>query len=126
MRFRDFLDLPVIEVIAIDIDGTRELLAEGIWIDGRYNNNIRIDLDTHFSDAGTDNRHAHIYGRSDRSEALVAVRQSGRSSHGKKGILHKKDADALHARGFDIPKNRIIEWLELPLDPDVELLLEQI
>lgn len=126
MRFRDFAALPMIEVLAIDIAGKQEMLVEGIWVDGRYKNNIRIDRDTHFSDAGEANRHAHVYGRTDRNDAIVAVRQSGEASHGKKGILHKKDADALRARGFAIPNNRIIEWVELPLDPDVNLLLESL
>jgi|GEM_PF-2036962 len=124
MRFKDFAGLPMIEVVAINIDGAPVILVEGMWVDGRYDKNIRIDRDTHFSDAGADNRHAHVYGRTNRSDALVAVRLSGQASHGQKGILHKKDAEALLARGFSIPDDHIIEWFELPLDPDVELLLE--
>lgn len=124
MRLKDILALPRVRIVAIDIDGEREMLVEGMWIDGRYPKNIRIDRDTHFSDAGKNNRHAHVYGRTDRTEGLVAVRQSGKVSHGMKGILHKKDADALRARGFNIPSSRIIEWVALPHDPDVVLLLE--
>lgn len=124
MRFTEMLELPIVTIVAIDIAGECEMLVEGMWVDGRYKNNIRIDRDTHFSDAGSRNRHAHVYGRTDRTDALVAVRQSGKASHGKRGILHKKDAEALRARGFDIPASGIIEWVELPFDADAVLLVE--
>jgi len=126
LRYREFSKLPAVSIVATSIDGQHELLAEGQWIDGRYENNIRIDRDTHFSNAGPDNRHAHVYGRTDRSQALVAVRQSGEASHALKGILHKKDVAALRAKGFNIPMSGIIEWVELPPDPDVMMLLENL
>ena len=90
IRFKEFTDLPMVRIVAIDIAGEREILVEATWIDGRYQKNIRIDRDTHFSDAGSGNRHAHVYGRTDRAEALLAVRQSGQGSHGIKGSCTRK------------------------------------
>ena len=94
IKFSEFASLPLIRAVAVADDASLQALVEGIWIDGRYKGNIRIDRDTHFSDAGEKNQHAHVYGRTDRDNALVAVRQSGESSHNLRGRLHKDDAEA--------------------------------
>lgn len=127
-KFNEFLqdDMPYIRIIGANIDGQLLQLNEGTWINGRYERNIRIDRDTHFSDADENGRHAHVYGRTDRDNALVAVRQTGTSSHGLKGKLHKADADALRQRGFGIPKDNIVEYLDLPRASEIILLIESL
>jgi hypothetical protein len=121
LRFKEFDKLPTISVEAIEVQGHVRLLVEGKWIDGRYKQNIRIDRDAHFSEVGADNVHAHVYGRHDRNNALVAVRQSGKSSHGLTGVLHKKDAEALRAQGINVPQSGVIEWVPLPSDSNLIL-----
>lgn len=91
-----------------------------------YDRNIRIYRDTHFSDADDNARHAHIYGRHDRTKALVVVRQDGSSSHGKPGTLHARDADALRSQGIAVRDDNIVEWFELETDDDLVPLLESL
>ena len=89
-------------------DETAERLDESNnWVSGRFNNNIRIDQPP----LSFGIRHGHIYGRKDNQIGVVNV--DGTSSHGSKFKLHKKDADALRKRDFDIPSNNLIEWVAL-------------
>jgi hypothetical protein len=97
------------EIIVSMPDTGIELLREGKWIKGRFDRNIRVDQPTHLLGKGQPG--AHVYGRKDKKLVLV-VNMDGTGSHGTKGRLHAKDADALRARGFKIPKDNIIEWME--------------
>ncbi len=100
-------DLPEITDCAIvQDDGNFQRLDEnGKWIDGRFEKNIRIDQATHLLKGDL---HGHVLGRN--GQEYVVVNFNGTASHGMKGRLHKKDAEALMAYGFTIPANRIIEW----------------
>ncbi|WP_299005908.1 hypothetical protein [uncultured Caulobacter sp.] len=99
-------DLPEITGVTIkDGDGWLTL-NEGKWISGRFPDNIRIDQPTHL--AGQGQIHGHVHDRKGRE--IVAVNLDGTSSHGRKGRLHPDDAAALEKRGFQIPKDRIIEF----------------
>lgn len=82
-----------------------ECLEEGKWVDGRFEKNIRLDQPSH----GVGQQHAHVYGR--KGGQLIVINLDGTSSHGTKGRLSKKDANALSDRGFDVPPDRIVEWM---------------
>lgn len=111
--------IPIIEDVIVTHDGsTFRRLDEGKWVSGRFERNIRIDQPTHM--AGDGQVHAHILGR--KGDQLVVVNIDGTGSHGTKGILHPKDADALRGHHFDIRDDRIVEWWILP-DAGLELLL---
>ncbi|MDQ0448126.1 hypothetical protein [Methylobacterium aerolatum] len=90
-------------------DDRFQVLHEGKWVNGRYEKNIRIDRNSHFASVGADDIHAHVYGRRDRDNALVAVRLNGRMSHNTGGRLHQADADVLRSLGFNIPADNIVE-----------------
>jgi hypothetical protein len=117
MRLRELFDfinssrLPVLEGIAITPNGADcEILQEGQWVPGRFANNIRIDQPTH----GPGQVHAHVQDRN-RRRTVVIVNFDGTGSHGTKGKLHDRDADALRARGFNIRPDNIVEWIETPM-----------
>ena len=74
------------------------------WIRTNTSNTMRIDHATH----GVGLTHAHIYGRKGNEEGVVNI--DGTASHGKKMRLGHKDAETLRANGFNIPRNRIVEW----------------
>lgn len=85
---------------------SQELLSEGKWI--KTNGySIRIDNPTH----GVGQRHAHIYAR--KGNELGVVNLDGTASHGKKMRLSQAQADDLRAQGFTVPKDRVVEWLEV-------------
>lgn len=108
LGFREFHNLPTIRVIVVvSAGGEGEQLNEGKWERGRFDQNIRIDQPTH----GVGQSHAHVFGR--KGEECVVVNLDGTVSHRKPGRLHKKDADALRAKGFDIPTNNMVEWVKL-------------
>lgn len=108
MRFKEFAGLPVITDVVITIEGTAsEVLHEGKWIPGRFDSNIRIDHPTH----GAGQTHAHVLGR--KGEEVGVVNFDGSGSHGTKCRLSSDDADALRARGFQIPPGNIVEWVLL-------------
>lgn len=116
MRYKEFADLPLLESVMVATDDGRVELYEGRkWIPGRFDSNIGIDPPAH----GVGQKHAHVFGR--KNDEIVVVNYDGTSSHGTKGRLHKDDADALRARGFNIPRSNIIEWFELDLQPRVLL-----
>lgn len=95
-----------------------ELLREGKWISGRFEDNIRIDQPTHFQ--GLQGMpHAAVYGR--KGDQKVVVNMDGTASHGTKGRLHKDDADELRRRGFKIRDDNIVEWVLIPDQPRVLL-----
>ena len=107
LSFIDFIKTPFLKEIIISQDGKNcSFFKEGKWIDGRFERNIRIDHPGH----GVGQDHAHIYGRNKKKQIGV-VNITGTPSHGTKIKLHKKDAEALKAKGFDIPPNRIVEWI---------------
>jgi hypothetical protein len=82
-------------------------LREGRWIPGRFDKNIRIDQPTH----GVGQTHAHVLGR--KGEELGVVNFDGSASHGTKCRLSDTDANALRAKGFQIPSGNIVEWVLL-------------
>lgn len=98
--------LPMLDEIFITEDGTNfKQLDEGRkWVSGRFDRNIGIDQPT----SGAGQRHAHVYGR--KGKELVVVNVDGTGSHGTRGVLHDKDADALILQGFTLRKDRIVEW----------------
>lgn len=96
---------PTIEdVMLVHEDGRAELYEDRKWVRGRFKSNIGIDQPT----SGAGQTHAHVYGRNGTETVVVNI--DGSSSHGTKGKLHSKDAEALRSRGFTIPDNNIIEW----------------
>ncbi|ACB96742.1 helix-turn-helix domain-containing protein [Beijerinckia indica] len=103
----DIVELPEIRIISTwpSSQNTCEKLVEGLWIPGRYDKNIRIDQPTHLKGGQP---HAHVLGR--KGQELVIVNADGTASHGTKGRLHAKDADALRQRNFQIPEDNIIEF----------------
>lgn len=108
MRFKEFVDLPVVTEVAITCDGsTTEVLHEGKWISGRFDRNIRIDQPTH----GVGQIHAHVLGR--KGEEIGVVNFDGSASHGTKCCLSNDDAAALRKRGFNIQQGNIVEWVML-------------
>ena len=107
MRFKEFVHLPVIEDVTVIDNNGGEVLREGKWIPGRFDKNIRIDQPTH----GVGQTHAHVLGR--KGEELGVVNFDGSASHGTKCRLSDTDANALRAKGFQIPSGNIVEWLLL-------------
>lgn len=99
-------ELPEITDIFVAEGSDWMMLNEGKWVSGRFPGNIRIDQATHM--AGQGQVHGHVHDRKGRQ--LVVVNLDGTGSHGSKGILHPKDADALIDRGFTIRADRIVEW----------------
>ena len=109
LSFDEFSDLAYLDEVIVSADGeTYELLEERKWVDGRFKKNLGLDKATY--GGGLD--HAHILGR--RGEELVIVNVDGSGSHGTKGRLHDMDADALRARGYNIPPSNIVEWTLIP------------
>lgn len=92
------------EIYLTDSNGEGEKICEGKILSGRFDGNIRLDQPTH----GAGQTHAHISGR--KGVELGVVNIDGTASHGTRMKLHKKDAEVLRARGFDIPGDRVIEW----------------
>ena len=93
------------------------LIKEGKWIQQSKKSSIRVDQPTH----GIGQAHAHIYGR--KGKEIGVVNLDGTSSHGTKMIIDKDRAETLRAHGFNIPKDRIVEWV-VNQDLSLELLLE--
>jgi hypothetical protein len=112
---------PISNIVLVEEDGvTACALREGKWISGRYEDNIRIDLPTHFQGL-QGQRHASVYGRNRRIGELVVVNFDGTASHGTKGRLSQKDAEALKAQGFNIRDDRMVEWAVIPNAPNLVL-----
>lgn len=109
--------VPFINDVTLTTDSvTFQRLDEGKFVDGRFERNIRIDQPTHLRGDGS--MHAHIYGR--KGNQLVVVNANGTGSHGSKGRLHPRDADALAKQGFNIRADRIVEWWVVPdLGPEI-------
>lgn len=109
MRFSQFIELPILDEIFVTNDGvTMEVLREGKWISGRFDGNIRIDQPSH----GVGQKHAHVLCR--KGNEIGVVNFDGTASHGSRCRLSDADADALRARGFQIPPGNIVEWVESP------------
>lgn len=113
-KVRELLDivegagLDTIDEVFISANGTdAQVFNEGMWVKGRFPQSIRIDQPTH----GAGQTHAHVYGR--KGDEIGVVNIDGTPSHGAKMRLSKDDADALRGRGFNIPLNRIVEWISL-------------
>lgn len=113
----DQATVPLITSIFLTKNGRdyRQLDEGRKWVDGRFKNNIGIDQPTH----GAGQTHGHVLGR--KGKQVVVVNVDGSGSHGTKGKLHDKDAQALRDLGFNIPDDNIIEWKLLP--SGAELLL---
>lgn len=109
--------VPLIDDVTVTADGvTFQRLDEGKFVDGRFERNIRIDQSTHLR--GDSSVHAHVYGR--KGGQLVVVNVNGTGSHGSKGRLHPRDAEALAKHGFNIRSDRIVEWWVVPdLGPEI-------
>jgi hypothetical protein len=96
-----------VDRIVVTRDGPSELeiLEEGKWLKGSFDDEIRVDRNTHLRSG---DKHAHIHDR--KGNELYAVTQDGRPSHGSKPFkLSKVQADVLTQQDFNIPKNGIIE-----------------
>lgn len=105
-------ELDCIDEIFISDNGvSTQVLRERKWVDGRFEKNIGIDQPT----SGAGQVHAHVLGR--KRDEIGIINLDGTASHGKKMILHKTDAEAIEARGFTIPPNRIVEWIKLEGNP---------
>lgn len=122
MKLEEIIPLhPYLDEVIVSHDGTSsELLRESTWISGRFDRNIRIDQPKHLH--GNGKVHGHIFGR--RGSELGVVNVDGSPSHGTKMKLHAHDADALRARGFEIPLDNIVEWLALPTDCNATFLVD--
>ena len=111
LSFKAFLRkiaLPYLDEVFVTSDGQEvRFLAEGKWVSGRFENNIRIDRATHLLSG---DQHAHIYGR---KGSLVGVLNfDGTLSQGGEAFrLHKSDATALRRLGCSVPESNIIEWI---------------
>lgn len=101
---------PYLDEVIVTKDGENmQTLTEGKWIDGRFTRNIRVDRNTHMQSG---DEHYHVYGRS--GDLIGALKADGSKSHGGKSFkLSAGDADALRALGVPLPKNNIIEWIEI-------------
>ncbi len=99
-------NLPVLDAVYISDDGIEyRYLDEGRkWVSGRFEKNIGIDQPT----SGAGQRHAHVFGR--KGDEIVVVNVNGTGSHGTKGKLHDKDAEALALNGFLLKPGGIVEW----------------
>lgn len=86
------------------------LNEERKWVDGRFPKNLGIDQPSHLHGAGQ--THAHVLGR--RGNELGVINFDGTASHDTKMKLHKRDAEALRARGFQVRPDNIVEWLLQP------------
>jgi hypothetical protein len=118
---KDIIYGEIIDQIFVTRNGSDfQRLDEGKWINGRFEKNIRLDQPTHR--AGEGMQHAHVLGRKGRE--IVVVNVDGSASHGTKGRLHAKDADALRAAGYNIPRTNIIEWTLIGSASDIMLLTE--
>jgi hypothetical protein len=96
-----------VDRIVVSRDGSLDLevLEEGKWLKGSFENEIRVDRNTHLRSG---DRHAHIHDRN--GNELYAVTQDGKPSHGSKPFkLSKDQADVLAKQGFKVPRNRIVE-----------------
>ena len=94
------------ELFSIDMEGDVKRLDEGKWISTNSGNKIRIDHPTH----GVGKTHAHLYGR--KGDILGVVNLDGTPSHGTEMKINKKDAETLRSYGFNIPKDRLVEWIQ--------------
>lgn len=120
-RFKEFVRLlnsdefleTLDEILVSKDNKTFERFDEGKWVNGRFDNNIRIDQPTH----GAGQPHAHIYGR--KGNEIGVVNWDGSASHGTRCRLNALDADALRARGYKINTGNIVEWLVLSVQPDI-------
>jgi hypothetical protein len=83
-------------------------IDEGKWIPTDTTNTMRIDHPTH----GVGQTHAHVYGR--KGEQLGVVNLNGTASHGTQMRLSTADAETLRSHGFNIRKDRIVEWIVRP------------
>lgn len=105
---------PILDEVILSADGqTFELFEDRKWVSGRFDKNIGIDQPT----SGAGMKHAHVYGR--KNNELVVVNFDGTASHGTKGRLSDKDADALRDRGFTIPKGNLVEWFVVKTQPQM-------
>lgn len=107
---------PLKQVIVSSDGTTFQQIDEGKTIDGRFKDDIRIDQPTHLR--GDGQQHGHVFARNGRDEVVI-VNYDGTGSHGTKGRLHHKDADALRARGFKIRDDNIVEWTVLKDQPEM-------
>jgi hypothetical protein len=117
MKIEELFPKALDEIFVVPQHQTLEALQEGKWITGRFDNNIRIDQPTHLH--GDGQTHAHVLGR--KGNELGVVNLDGTGSHGSKLKLHDKDADALRARGFEVPLSNLVEWLVIGTMPTVIL-----
>lgn len=116
--FKEHLHPPVLDEVIVTEDGDAfDLLREGKWVSGRFDDNIRIDHATH---GGPGQTHAHVLGR--KGNEIGVVNADGTGSHGTRCKLSDEDADALRARGFSIRDGNVVEWVVLEGNQPVLLL----
>jgi hypothetical protein len=114
------LVLENIFILFLDEKPDRRILE--IWVTGEFEKNIRIDPPTHLSGSKQHKlqKHAHILDRG-RNQILV-VNQDGTASHGTKGTLSKKNADALKKRGFKVEPGDLIQFTPISSISDLRSL----
>lgn len=107
MKLDEIFPTTIDEVLLLTEGSELQILREGKWITGKFDKNIRIDQPTHMQ--GDGQAHAHVLGR--KGNELGVINIDGTSSHGSIFKLHDKDAEALRARGFNVPPTNLVEWL---------------
>lgn len=104
---RDLRSLAAQDADEVFISDGQEVsvLVEGKWVKGDFDNEIRIDRNTHMR---TGEKHAHIYDR--KGNKLYALTHDCKPSHNSNPFrLTKTQANCLGKEGFPVPKNRIVE-----------------
>ena len=91
-------------------DKSLQILQEGKWVKGSFDNEIRVDCSRYLHSG---EKHAQIH--DGKGNELYALTQDGKPSHGSKPFkLSKDQASALVAQGFSIPGNRVVEAVLIP------------
>jgi hypothetical protein len=114
ISFKEFLYRTVpewfakpVDEIVIDRgpDGGTQRLEEGKWLSVEFEDDMRIDRNTHMR---TGEKHVHFHDR--KGNELYAMTADGKPSHGSKPFkLTKTQASALEKEGIKIPPKRLVE-----------------
>jgi hypothetical protein len=93
------------DVVVVSQPGGVRYLEEGKWLNVNFEDEIRVDRNTHMR---TGEKHAHIHDR--KGNELYSLTHDGKPSHKSKPFkLDNKQANALRKIGFTIKPNNIVE-----------------